>query len=88
LWGHGPTGRALRKSLLALGHRPTTIVEVHPRRIGQVIHDANVVSPETLRHLPRLPILVSVSGSGPRAEIRSSLESMTFREGFDFHFAA
>ncbi|MEZ4292145.1 MAG: hypothetical protein R3E53_17040 [Myxococcota bacterium] len=33
LWGHGRTGRALRKALAALGH-VAAIVDVHPRRLG------------------------------------------------------
>lgn len=88
LWGHGRTGRALRKALARHRHRPSHIVEVHPRRIGQTIHSAPVIPPEALLPLRDQPIIVSVAGTGPRDEIRTSLTGMQFHEGRDFVFAA
>lgn len=88
LWGHGRTGRALRKALAALGHSAHTIVEVHPRRIGQTIGGAPVIAAETLPRVPRLPILVSVAGESPRQNIREALCALSFEEGVDFFFAA
>jgi len=88
LWGHGRTGRALRKALSELGHRPERIVEVHPRRIGNTIHGAPVVPPDGLADRPPYPIVVSVAGSTPRGEIRASLTAMGFQEGLDFVCAA
>jgi glycosyltransferase involved in cell wall biosynthesis len=88
LWGHGRTGRALRGALSRLGHRVTSIVEVHPRRIGNTIHGAPVVSPHALETRPPYPIVVSVAGSGPRGEIRAALDKMGFREGLDYVCAA
>jgi cellulose synthase/poly-beta-1,6-N-acetylglucosamine synthase-like glycosyltransferase len=88
LWGHGETGRALRRALLAHGKRPTEIVEVHPGRLGQRIHGARVVPPEALPSLPRRPIIVSVAGAGPRAEIRAALAAMGFEDTVDFVCAA
>lgn len=88
LWGHGRTGRALRRALEGLGHRPTSIVDVHPRRLHETLHGAEVIPPEALRDHPRLPVVTSVAGAGPRAAIRSALESMGFREDVDFVCAA
>jgi glycosyltransferase involved in cell wall biosynthesis len=88
LWGHGRTGRALRKALADLGHEPELIVDVHPRRIGKRIHGAEVIAPEALEQHRELRIVVSVAHSGPRAEIRSALESMGFRGGADYVSAA
>jgi glycosyltransferase involved in cell wall biosynthesis len=88
LWGHGPTGRTLRKELARLGHRPALIVDVHPRRIGQQIHGAEVIAPAALARHRELPLVASVSGPGPRAEIRAALTAMDFREGLDFVVAA
>jgi glycosyltransferase involved in cell wall biosynthesis len=88
LWGHGRTGRALRKALMKLGHDPELIVDVHPRRIGQRIRGAEVIRPEALDQHRELPIVVSVAHSAPRAEIRSALESMGFRDGVDYVSAA
>ncbi len=88
LWGHGPTGRGLRARLARHGKRAAFIVELHPRRIGQRIHGAPVVPIDALPSLPRLPIVTSVSGAGPRALIRAALASMGFTEGTDFVVAA
>jgi glycosyltransferase involved in cell wall biosynthesis len=84
LWGHGRTGRAIRKDLAILGHQPAAIVEVHPRRIGETIHGAPVIPPPALSTRPPYPIVVSVAGAGPRSEIRAALTKMGFHEGIHF----
>jgi glycosyltransferase involved in cell wall biosynthesis len=88
LWGHGPTGRALRRALDRLGHRATAIVEVHPRRLGNSIGGAPVIATSELASRPRLPLIASVAGARPRAEIRAALETLGYRDGFDFVCAA
>jgi hypothetical protein len=88
LWGYGETGKALRRALATHGLLPARIVELHPRRLGETIHGAPVVPPEALPALPRRPIVVSVAGAGPRAEIRAALSAMGFRELEDFVVAA
>jgi len=88
LWGHGRTGRALRRALAGLGHRPVSIVEVHPRRLGKRIHGAEVIPPDALAARTRQPIVTSVAGAGPRAVIRAALERMGFVEDVDFVCAA
>ena len=84
LWGYGETGRALRTALIVHGKRPGSIVELHPRRIGQRIHGAEVVSPDALRERARQMIVVSVAGAGPRAQIRAALREMGYAEPRDF----
>jgi len=88
LWGHGRTGRAIRKALAELGHQPAAIVEVHPRRIGETIGGAPVIPPPALAAQPPYPIVVSVAGGGPRSEIRAALAEMGFCEGIRFVCAA
>jgi glycosyltransferase involved in cell wall biosynthesis len=88
LWGHGPTGRALRGELAELGHQPSAIVEVHPRRIGETIGGAPVIDPAALAQQPPYPVVVSVAGAEPRGEIRAALEAMEIREGIRFVCAA
>lgn len=88
LWGYGGTGRALRRALLAHGKRPTHVIEVHPGRLGNRIHGAPVVTPEALRELPPLPLVVSVARSGPRARIRRALADLGLRETRDYVCAA
>lgn len=88
LWGYGDTGRLLRRALLAHGKAPAAIVEVKQGRIGQRIHGAPVISVDALARQERLPVVVSVARSGPRAAVRLALERMGFRELRDFVCAA
>jgi len=84
LWGFGGTGRALRGALEPLGKNPSFIIELHPRRLGNIIHGARVVPRADLPQLPRQPLLISVAGAGPRREIRSYLSSIGFAESTDY----
>jgi glycosyltransferase involved in cell wall biosynthesis len=84
LWGYGQTGRSLRAALSKHGKRPSEIVELHPGRLGNLIHGARVISPAELGDLPHRPILVSVAGEGPRRQIRQWLESEGFVELRDY----
>ncbi len=88
LWGHGKTGRALRRELARIGHHPEVIVEVHPRRIGEWIHGAEVIAPEALTRRSDLPIIASVAGPSPGRDIRAALDSTAYREGVDYVVAA
>jgi hypothetical protein len=87
LWGYGRTGRALRAALAREGRAPSHVVELHPGRLGQTIHGAPVVAPAALAAIEG-PVVVSVAGAGPRAEIRAALAKLGRREGADFVCAA
>ncbi|MDG2052035.1 MAG: glycosyltransferase [Myxococcota bacterium] len=80
LWGHGPTGRSLRRALAQHGRATSHIVEVHPRRIGQTLQGAPVVVPEDLLKLRPERIIVSVAGASARSKIREALDEMGFQE--------
>ncbi len=88
LWGFGDTGKALCEQLSRRGKHPSAIVELHPGRLGQLIRGVRVIPPETLRTLPRQPIVVSVAGLTPRTEIRAALAEMGFTELTDYVCAA
>jgi len=88
LCGYGATGKALFRALAAHGKRPTHIVELHPGRLGKIIHGARVVPPPALAEIPRQPIVVSVAHVEPRTEARATLRAMGFIEGRDFVCAA
>jgi glycosyltransferase involved in cell wall biosynthesis len=88
LWGYGGTGRTLCRSLQRHGKHPAYIIEVHAGRLGNRIQGAEVVPRERLVDLPRLPLIVSVAGAGPRAEIRDALSRWGFVETRDFVCAA
>lgn len=84
LWGYGSTGKALAQALLGLGRRPAAIVDLHPGRLGNRILGAEVLAPTQLERLRGWPLLVSVAGVGPRAEIRAELAARGWREVVDF----
>jgi len=88
LWGYGETGKTLRRALAGERRHPAHIVELHPRRLGEIIHGAPVVPPEALASLPALPVVVSVAGAGPRAQIRATLTALGRRQLRDFVCAA
>jgi glycosyltransferase involved in cell wall biosynthesis len=88
LWGYGDTGKALARALASCEKRVSSIVEVHPGRIGQRIAGVPVVGIEAVRGLRGQPIVVSVAGAGPRTEIRAHLARCGFQELEDFVCAA
>ncbi len=88
LWGFGGTGRALARELRARGRHPAAIVELHPRKLGNIIHGARVIPPEALPARPELPLVACVSGLVARSQIRAQLEARGWREGRDFVCAA
>ena len=88
LWGYGDTGKTLRRALLAHGKVPSHIVEIHPGRLGNRIHNALVIRPEDLVHMPRGRVVVSVAGVQARHEIRQVMARLGFVELHDFVCAA
>lgn len=84
LWGYGGTGRALRRELAHHGKTPAAIVELHPGRIGNRIHGAEVIEPDALGGFRQLPLVVSVAGEIPRTRIRSDLAARGWRELVDY----
>lgn len=88
LWGHGGTGRALRRALATHGKRPSHVVEVHPGRLRNRIAGAPVIAPDALASLPRGRLVASVAGAGPRRLIREFLATLGWRELDDFVVAA
>jgi hypothetical protein len=88
LWGYGDTGKTLRRALLPHGKVPSHIVEIHPGRIGNHIHNAPVISPEDLVRVPRGRVVVSVTGAQARQEIRQVMARLGFVELHDFVCAA
>jgi glycosyltransferase involved in cell wall biosynthesis len=84
LWGYGHTGRTLRRALAERDRHPSHIVELHPGRIGQRIHGAQVVDPDAIGSLAGRPMLVSVAGAEARGQIRAALARAGWRETRDF----
>jgi glycosyltransferase involved in cell wall biosynthesis len=88
LWGYGGTGRSLQKALRKHGKRPSAILELHPRRIGNSIAGARVVHPDEWLQSPQQRLVVSVAGTKARTEIREVLGQAGLRDGTDYVCAA
>lgn len=91
LWGHGDTGKALRRELLLHDRHAAAIVEVDPRKIGQRVDGIPYLAPEALAEgspLRRLFVVASVAHAGPRQRLRERLFALGLREGRDFVCAA
>jgi glycosyltransferase involved in cell wall biosynthesis len=88
LWGHGGTGRALKRALAAHAKRATYVVEVHPGRLGNRIDGAPVIAPEALREMPRGRLVASVAGADARGQIRDFLAGIGWIETTDYVVAA
>jgi glycosyltransferase involved in cell wall biosynthesis len=88
LWGYGHTGKGLLRALADHGCMPSHIVELHPGRLGNVIHGATVVAPEALADLLPRKVVVSVAGAKPRETIREALRALGLKELRDFVVAA
>lgn len=85
IWGAGPVGKAFAKEFAQQGVHVRAFVDIDPRKIGQTVHGAPVLHPRDLGpSRGGAFIIAAVSGSEPRAEIRSALCAMGMHEGVDF----
>ena len=82
--GAGPDGKRLARRLGEAGVAPQWFVDVHPRRLGQVIHGAEVVGYDALARLEDAFLLAAVGQRGARDEVRRLLAEAGRREGEDF----
>jgi len=94
IWGAGKVGKAFLRSWLALeGPPPEALVDLDPRKLGQVIHGSPVIDPSALAGRfagggVRPFVLVAVGSPGAREEIRGALEAMGATEIEDYRAVA
>ncbi len=89
VWGAGRVGKGLARALLEHGRKLTAFVDLDPRKIGQQIHGAQVISPDALPGVgPRPYVLIAVGSPGARDEIRDALAEVEFRELDDYRALA
>lgn len=89
IWGAGSVGKTLALALLEERVRPAAFVELDPRKLGQTIHDAKVISPVELEaREPRPYVLLGVGSPGARDEIRGALRGMGYTELADYRAMA
>jgi glycosyltransferase involved in cell wall biosynthesis len=84
VWGAGPVGKAFAREFVQQGVRVQAFVDVDPRKIGQTIHEAPVLSATQLGKPRAALIVAAVSGPVARAEIRATLGTLGFIELTDF----
>lgn len=85
VWGAGRVGKLLARELQAAGTPLFGFVELDPRKIGQRIYGAPVLSlPEALSRRGEAFGLAAVGQAGAREEIRATLAAAGWVEGRDF----
>jgi cellulose synthase/poly-beta-1,6-N-acetylglucosamine synthase-like glycosyltransferase len=84
VWGAGPVGKAFARTLQHASHDVVAFVDLDPRKIGQVIHGAPVISPSAIDEYEDAFIVAAVGSADARAEIRESLRAAGFKEPEDY----
>jgi len=81
--GAGLEARAWQRLLAAAGVTVSTWLDVDPRKIGRILHNAPVISPEELRLKDR-KMIVAIGVRGAREQFRSVATGRGWQEGMDF----
>jgi glycosyltransferase involved in cell wall biosynthesis len=81
--GAGLEARAWQRLLTAANVAVSTWLDVDPRKIGRVLHNAPVISPDEL-HLNGRKMIVAIGVRGAREQFRSVAERRGWQEGMDF----
>jgi 2-polyprenyl-6-methoxyphenol hydroxylase-like FAD-dependent oxidoreductase len=84
VWGAGPVGKAFALELLEQDVKVRAFVDLDARKIGQVIHGAEVVAPDGLEPFRGTFAVGAVALPGAREEIRAALREAGWEEGHDF----
>lgn len=84
-WGAGEVGKRWLREWPA---PPTSVVDVHPRKIGRFIHGVKVISGEELPGPGLCFIVVAVGARGARDDLRAYFEPRGYRELIDYLFVA
>jgi glycosyltransferase involved in cell wall biosynthesis len=82
--GSGPSGKSFAREMVSLGSRLAAFVDVDARKIGQVIHGAEVVPPERIAEFNGAFGVAAVADRTARTEIRSYFERAGWCEMIDF----
>ena len=84
-WGAGRKTRRRSNLLIKKGFAPAVWVDIDERKIGNVLQDVPVVSPDWLGKQKQKPFVLSyVANHGARDEISQSLRAMGYRRGDDY----
>ena len=83
LAGAGLEGRAWRRALDREGVRVLHWVDVDPRKVGRILHGAQVLGPAEAAP-GNGKMLITVGTRGAREQVRNWAHGAGFREGHDF----
>jgi glycosyltransferase involved in cell wall biosynthesis len=81
--GAGLEARAWQRLLTAAGVTVSTWLDVDPKKIGRILHNAPVISPEEL-HLHDRKMIVAIGVRGAREQFRIVAQGRGWHEGMDF----
>ena len=84
VWGAGPVGKTLARTLLRAGTKIAAFVELDPRKIGQEIHGAPVLEPAAALRIRGPLHLAAVGQPGARERILGQLRDAGMRDSEDF----
>ena len=91
VWGAGKVGKPLARELLRQGIPVEAFVDLDARKIGQEIHGAPVLDPDSFARLfarERPYVLAAVGSPGAREEIRGTLDALSCHEIDDYRVCA
>ncbi len=88
IWGAGPNGKALAKTLRSHGLEPAYYTDILPARHGQTICGLKVLSLEQLPAPEGYFLVTAVGNPNSREEIRAFLKERGWQEGRDFRCMA
>ena len=88
IWGAGPNGKALAKTLRSHGLEPAYYTDILPARHGQTICGLKVLSLEQLPAPDDYFLVTAVGNPNSREEIRAFLRERGWQEGRDFRCMA
>lgn len=81
--GAGLEARAWQRLLWAAGVTVSTWLDVDPKKIGRILHNAPVISPDKL-HLNGRKMIVAIGVRGAREQFRGVADKRGWQEGMDF----
>ena len=83
--GAGPIGKTMARELVEIGVAVNGFFEVHPRRIGETIHGADVASEKEVGKRWRESVLLSAVGiPGGREQVVRLAVDVGYERGIDF----
>lgn len=85
-WGAGMVGKDWLREWGT--HRPEAVVDIHPRRVGNLVHGTLVIAPDQLPPPQQAFVVVTVGTPSARPVIRERLIRRGFQELRDFVFVS